>query len=108
MPKLSVLELGGCESPKAGNDLQEVCVCVCMKWGTVVALFGLAAGIIFFLFFCFGCRACAWTGTAPGVLGHPSHPPSSYHPKGGLIGILELGGCEEPQGGTYSTRGVCA
>ena len=94
MPKLSILELGGCEGPKSGNALQEVCVC--MKWGTVVALFGLAAGISFFLFFCFGCRACAWTGTAPGVLGRgrprvlgrPSHPPSSYHPKGGLIGIV--------------------
>ena len=69
-----------------------------MKWGTVVALFGLAAGIIYIYIVCFlflGCRACAWTGTAPGVLGlgrprvlgRPSHPPSSYHPKGGLIGM---------------------
>ena len=78
--------------------------CVYMKWGTVVALFGLTAGISFFVFFG-GCRACAWTKTAPGVLGRGrprvlgrrmndrvkitkhSPTPSSYHPKGGLIGI---------------------
>ena len=45
-----VLELGGCEGPKAGNALQEVCV---HEVGTVVALFGLAAGIIYIVFFCF-------------------------------------------------------
>ena len=30
---------GGARGPKAGNALQEVCVCVCMKWGTVVGGF---------------------------------------------------------------------
>ena len=51
-----------------------------MKWGTVVALFGLAAGIIY-LFFCFFVLGAGL------VLGRPSHPPSSYHPKSVLIGI---------------------
>ena len=50
-----------------------------MKWGTV----GARRWNYIVLFFLFGCRACAWTGTAPGVLGRPSHPPRSYHPKGG-------------------------
>ena len=57
-----------------------------------------------FCFFWGGCQACAWTKTAPGVLGRGrprvlgrrmndrvkitkhSPTPSSYHPKGGLIG----------------------
>ena len=38
--------LGGW-GPKAGNALQEVCVC--MKWGTMVALVRLASGMIFFV-----------------------------------------------------------
>ena len=72
--------------PKAGNALQEVCVHeVGNRGGFVWAR--RWNYIVFFVFF-LGCRACAWTGTAPGVLGRPSHPPSSYHPKGGLIGIL--------------------
>ena len=54
-----------------------------MKWGTVGARRCNYIYIYIVLFFLFGCRACAWTGTAPGVLGRPSHPPSSYHPKGG-------------------------
>ena len=86
---------GGARGPKTGNALQEVCVF--MKWGTVVAFWGLAAGIIFvFCFFFFGNRVCAWTGTAPSVLGRgrlrllgsPSHPPSSYPPKGGHLGYI--------------------
>ena len=80
--------LGGVRSPKAEHTLQEVCVHeVGSRGGFVWArrwkhFFG-------------GCRDCAWTGTAPGVLGRgrpkvlgrPSHPPSSYHTKDGLIGI---------------------
>ena len=54
--------------PRAGNALQEVFVCVCVhEVGNRGGFLG-ARRWIFFLFF-FGCSACAWTGTAPGVLG---------------------------------------
>ena len=85
-----------------------------MKWGSVVALYGLTAGYIDMYTYIYidsffvllgGCRACAWTKTAPGVLGcgrprvlgrrmndrvkitKHSPTPSSCHPEGGLIGI---------------------
>ena len=63
--------LGGVRGSKAGNALQEVCVC--MKWGTVVALFGLAAGFVFLLFWVPGLcldgnrPGCAWTRAAEGA-----------------------------------------
>ena len=69
--------------------------CVCMKWGTVVALFGLAVGISFFCFFVLGAglvlgreppRVCLDVdGRA--CLDAPHTPTSSYHPKSVLIGI---------------------
>ena len=87
--QIYTLELGGW-GPKAGNALQEVCVHEVGNNG------GLGSARLWNDFFCLkrNCRACAWTGTTPGVfgrgrprvLGRPSHPQKSYHPKNNVIG----------------------
>ena len=86
----------GVRRPKAGNALQEACVHEVGNRGGFV--WARCWNYIYSFFLFLGCRACAWTGTAPGVLGRgrprvlgrPSHPPSSYHPKGGLIGYIYI------------------
>ena len=94
MPKLSILEFGGCEGPKSGNALQEVCVhevgnrggfVWARRWNYIICFcfFVLGAGLVL------GReppRVClAVDGRA--CLDAPHTPTSSYHPKSVLIGI---------------------
>ena len=89
--------LGGVRGPKAGNALQEVCVHeVGNRGGFVWARCWNYLYIDIYIFvFVFGVPGlcldgnrpgCAWMWAAEGAW-TPLTPPSSYHPKGGLIGI---------------------
>jgi hypothetical protein len=81
--------LGGFTPLKAGKVLQTVCVCFVAR---LPAKFGIVAGRSF-IFHCFPRRPVVGRGrprplserAPPAVIGR-QHPPSSYHPQGGLIG----------------------
>ena len=70
--------LGGVRGPKAGNALQEVCVCVCMKWGTV----GARRWNYIFLFFFVWVPGLCLDGNRPGCAWTPLTPPKLLSPEG--------------------------